>query len=310
VRPIDCGASNGIASTLQGACVRARLNGTEIYFDVEGTELQIGDGRLLPKPTLIALHGGPGFDHGYLRPGLGPLRDHAQIIYVDLRGQGRSGRPPLESCTLEQMADDIASLCDLLDIERPVVFGHSAGGFVAMHLALRRPDLVGGLLLCESAATLAPIEDGGPPAPTLAARAGADVLAVAGPIFGGDISAENLAAFFDKVLPFYAGPSHMDVPKRLTALSGISIDIMQHFFNALAPRYNLIDDLPRIVAPTLVMVGAHDWVSPPRASRAITRGIPGAKMVTFTDSGHMPFSEEPKRFQEEVVAFINGLSAS
>ena len=81
------------------------------------------------------------------------------MIYVDLRGQGRSGRPPIETCTLEQWADDVASLCDLLEIKRPVVFGHSAGGFVAMHLAIRHPGLVGGLILCDSSPTLSPIED-------------------------------------------------------------------------------------------------------------------------------------------------------
>ena len=63
--------------------MRIEVNGTQIYFDVEGTGLEIGDGQLKKKPTLIALHGGPGFDHGYLRPGLGPLRDHAVGAAVD-----------------------------------------------------------------------------------------------------------------------------------------------------------------------------------------------------------------------------------
>jgi proline iminopeptidase len=287
--------------------VRAKLNGTDIYFDVEGTGLEITNGKLTSKRTLIALHGGPGFDHGYLRPGLGPLRDHAQLVYVDLRGQGRSARPPIETCTLEQWADDVASLCDLLQIERPVVFGHSAGGFVAMHLAIRHPGLVGGLILCDSSPTLSPIEDGGPPAPNLASRAGPDVLAVAGPIFSGAITPESLAAFSEKVIPFYAGPSHMDVPQRITALSSSNIEIMQYFFNKLAQNYNVLAELSGIAAPTLVMVGEHDWVTPARASRAITRGIPNARMVEFAGAGHFPFSEEPEKFQAEVVAFLNRL---
>ena len=94
---------------------------------------------LAERPTVVALHGGPGFDQGYLRPGLSPLGAHAQVVFVDLRGQGRSGRPPLHTCTLERMADDVAELCDRLGIVEPVVFGHSAGGFVALHLALRHP---------------------------------------------------------------------------------------------------------------------------------------------------------------------------
>jgi proline iminopeptidase len=49
----------------------------------------------------VVLHGGPGFDQGYLRPGLAPLSSEAQLVFVDLRGQGRSSRPPVQTCTLE-----------------------------------------------------------------------------------------------------------------------------------------------------------------------------------------------------------------
>ncbi|WP_082906146.1 alpha/beta fold hydrolase [Bradyrhizobium centrolobii] len=62
------------------------------------------------------------------------------MVYVDLRGQGRSGCPSLAFCTLEQMADDIASLCDLLGIDRAVIFGHSAGGFVEARKWLSRNE--------------------------------------------------------------------------------------------------------------------------------------------------------------------------
>ena len=82
--------------------MQAQLNGTELFFDIAGDRSATG-------PTLVALHGGPGFDHAYLRPGLDPLAAWAQVVHVDLRGQGRSGRPPLATCTLEQMADDVAA---------------------------------------------------------------------------------------------------------------------------------------------------------------------------------------------------------
>src|SRR5262245_53323497 len=94
------------------------LADVRLWFDVEGSQLAVDGAALRSRPTVVALHGGPGFDHGYLRPGLSPLASDAQIIYVDLRGQGRSGRPPLETCTLEQMADDVALLCERLGIAR------------------------------------------------------------------------------------------------------------------------------------------------------------------------------------------------
>lgn len=285
--------------------MRATLNGTEIYFDISSGGLKVAPGELLPKPTLIALHGGLGFDHGYLRPGIDALGDEVQIVYVDMRGQGRSGRPAWETCTLEQMADDVAALCEYLGIERTLILGHSAGGFIAMHAALRHPALVAGLILCSTSPTLHPIEEIGEPAPTLASRAGPDVLATAARIFSGEVTEETSAAFFEQVVPYYAAPDHMDIPARMLSLSGKEVAMMSHFMTVLAPRYDLRPQLPAIAGPALVMVGAYDWVCPPRASRAIAAGIPDATLVEFAGAGHFVFSEEPDRFRTAVIDFLN-----
>lgn len=191
--------------------MRIPVEGTELYVDVDGPQIEVRGQDVIERPTLVALHGGPGFDHVQLKPALGPLRAHAQIVYVDLRGQGRSGRPPIETCTLEQTADDVAGLCGRLGIERPVVLGHSAGGFVALHLAVRHPEVAGGLVLCSTAPTLEPISDG-EPAPSLADRAGPEATEVAARLFGGDMSPDTMEAFARLVAPFYAGPAHMEVP--------------------------------------------------------------------------------------------------
>ena len=63
-----------------------------------------GGGQLMDKPTVMVLHGGPGLDHTSLVEWLAPLTDALQLLYVDHRGNGRSSRPPLETCTLEAMA--------------------------------------------------------------------------------------------------------------------------------------------------------------------------------------------------------------
>ena len=285
--------------------MRATLNGTEIFFDIDSGALRASHGTLLRKPTLIVLHGGLGFDHGYLRPGMDVLRNRVQIVYVDLRGQGRSGRPSLDTCTLEQMADDVAALCAHLGIDRSFVLGHSAGGFVAMHLALRHPALVEGLILCGSSPTVRPIaDDPGDPAPSLASRATPEVLAIAARVFSGDITDESIAAFFRDVVAYYAGPAHMDLPAKLMRLSTMDIGMMRHFMTAIAPTYDLRPRLGEIAAPTLVMVGKYDWVCPPRASRAIAAGIAGATLVEFEDAGHFVFSEDPQRFLGVSTGFI------
>ncbi|TXI83255.1 MAG: alpha/beta hydrolase [Cupriavidus sp.] len=285
--------------------MQARLNETEIFFDIDGEGLRAVRGKLVAKPVIVVLHGGLGFDHGYLKPGMSALREHAQLLYVDLRGQGRSGRPPLETCTLAQMADDVAALCAHLGITNVHVFGHSAGGFVAMHMALRHPRLVRSLLLCASSPTVQPItDDTGDPAPSLASRASPELLAVAGRVFGGDITEDSVEAFFREVGPYYAAPEHMNIPRELMPLSIPSIEMMRHFMTVIAPGYDLRPMLGKITTPTLVMVGKHDWVCPPRASRAIARGIPGAVLLEFEGAGHFLFSEVPGPFLEAVAGFL------
>jgi proline iminopeptidase len=285
--------------------MRAKLNGTQLYFDIDGAGQRASGGHLIDKPTLIALHGGLGFDHVYLRDGLGPLRHDAQVIYTDLRGQGRSGRPALASCTLEQMADDIAALCDMLDVERAFLFGHSAGGFVAMHTALRHPSLVQGLILCGTSPTVAPLPDyEGDPAPTLASRGNREALEVMARIASGDITTQTMDDFVKIVGPLHTTPSRPEIFPRIFAASSMTIEMIRHFMQSIAPTYDLRPMLERIAAPTLAIVGRHDWVCPPRASRAIARGIPGARLVEFNDSGHFLFSEEPEKFRELAIGFM------
>jgi proline iminopeptidase len=148
------------------------------------------------------------------------------------------------------------------------------------------------------------MDDNGEPAPTLASRAGPETMAVAARVFSGDITAESVEAFFREVGPYYAAPSHMDVPPALTALSIASVDIMRHFMTVIAPSYDLRPLLGSISARTFVLVGKFDWVCPPRASRALARGIPGAVLVEFDDAGHFPFSETPTAFIDAMANYF------
>jgi proline iminopeptidase len=279
--------------------LRIDVNDTALYLDVEGSELAVVGTTLRARPTLVVLHGGPGFDQGYLRPGLAPLAADARLVFVDLRGQGRSAPAPAEECTLEQMADDVAAVCAALGIEHPVVFGHSAGGFVALQLALRHEGVPGGLVLCHTAPTLAPLPDPHPPA-GLAERAGDEAAAVAARLFAGDFSLETGEAFERLVFPHYAAPGHEDVPGRLMALSSLNPEIAAHFFTRIAPAYDVRRHLGEIDVPTLVIAGAYDWVCPPGASRTIADGIPNAQLIELPDAGHFGFSESPRPFLRAV----------
>jgi pimeloyl-ACP methyl ester carboxylesterase len=128
--------------------MHVEVNGTDLWFDVDGPAV-VPDGlEMRERPTVVLLHGGPGsYDHSYLKPDFGRLSRAAQVIYLDLRAHGRSARDDPASWSFDVCADDLRVFCDTLGITRPVVFGHSMGGFVAMVYAARHPGLAGALVL-------------------------------------------------------------------------------------------------------------------------------------------------------------------
>jgi proline iminopeptidase len=127
------------------------VNGTRLWFDVDGPAL-IPDGPAMRKrPTVVLLHGGPGaYDHSYLKPDFANLARVAQVVYLDLRYHGRSARGDADEWSFEACADDVCAFCDALGIERPVVLGHSMGGFVAILYGARHPGHAAGLVLCST----------------------------------------------------------------------------------------------------------------------------------------------------------------
>src|SRR6059058_5889365 len=100
------------------------INGTEIFYE------ELGRG-------ILVMHGGLGFDHTYFRPFLDPLAEQGRLVYYDHRIYGRSGRPPLETLTHEQLVEDAEALRRHLGLGQMVLIGHSYGGFLAQELALR-----------------------------------------------------------------------------------------------------------------------------------------------------------------------------
>ncbi|MBV8166026.1 MAG: alpha/beta fold hydrolase, partial [Alphaproteobacteria bacterium] len=130
--------------------MRIAVNGVELFFDVYGSSLVPRGNELVDKPVIVALHGGPGMDHSQFVPWLTPIADAAQLILVDHRGNGRSSRPPVETRTLANMADDLEALRKALGLARIVVFGMSFGGMLALTYAATYPDSVAGLIACAT----------------------------------------------------------------------------------------------------------------------------------------------------------------
>ena len=152
--------------------MKVSIGDVRLWFDVLNAGLVPEGPVMREKPVLLALHGGPGFDHTDFKGVLDPLCDVVQVVMYDHRGNGRSddGDPALWN--LARWGDDVRAFCAALGIERPFVLGWSFGGMVAQSYAARYPDEIAGLVLLSTAAQIS--EDAVRPGVRAARRRGGE----------------------------------------------------------------------------------------------------------------------------------------
>jgi pimeloyl-ACP methyl ester carboxylesterase len=268
------------------------VNGTRIWFDVEGAQLIPDSPVMRVRPTLVLLHGGPGYDHSYFKPAHSVLTDVAQIVYVDHRGNGRSDYSEPSCWTLVQWADDLRALFDRLGIERPVVLGLSFGGFVAQSLALRHPDHVGRLVLSSTAAKfrLDRCLD------TFLRLHGTHAREVANAFWRSSGDAARVRDYIEVCFPLYnAKPRSADAAKRST----FNPAMLVHFkADGEGFRFDFRSRLNEIRCPTLVLGGDLDPVTPIADSDDIAAALPPAlvRYEKFIDAGHGVGHDQPDRY--------------
>ena len=102
----------------------AEMDGTRLFFDVDGPQWVPDGGQMRQRPVLLLLHGGPGGDHGSFKKIVGQLRDVAQLVYLDHRGSGRSDPVEIADCTLDNNIDDVERLRRHLGLESISVLGY------------------------------------------------------------------------------------------------------------------------------------------------------------------------------------------
>ena len=252
---------------------------------------------------MVILHGGPGFDHSYLRPWLDPVSEVAQLVYVDQRGCGRSQRHTHEYYQLGIMADDIVLLCEELRIEHPIVLGQSFGGFVALSIAHRHPEFASGIVLFDTS----PAWTGGYDLDALerlgGGERGKELREIAYRESTGQANEAELKRFEEEIMPLYWHQGFKQ--EYLTDLynsTPMNVDIATYMMGTLSKEYDLRPHLKDITVPALVLQGRYDWVTPMAGAEEMARSIPNAQLHVFEHSGHMVFIEE----QGELVNVLTG----
>ena len=249
-------------------------------------EIELDYERSGEGPPLLAIMGMSGTYLHWGGPFLDRLRESFEVIVYDHRGVGSSSR--LEGpITTAQMAADAAGLIRALELDSVHVLGISMGGMVAQELVLTEPGLVRTL-------TLGCTYCGGPESSFGSAVRDRLYEALA----SGDRIRAMRAAYEINLSP--AAAADPELWERFQAIAAERAVALQVIMAQVAAcvQHDTHERLPGVGAPTLVIHGTADELIPVANGRVIASLIPGARLETFEDVGHLFFWEEPARSAE------------
>jgi proline iminopeptidase len=281
--------------------MRIEVNDCRLYVDIVGSGLVADGPTMIERPVVFVLHGGPGFDHSTMKPAFDPLAEVAQLVYYDHRGQGRSDGSEPRNWNLDQWADDLRALIDVLGVEKPIVLGLSFGGFVAQSYASRHPDRLHKLILASTVARVVQqlIFDA-------FERFGGERAKAAAEAFWGGPSPENAIEYLTTCMPLYnQSESDPDVMKRAI----VTLEVMSHFSGPGGEHwtFDFREALSKLQCPTLVTAGDLDPITPLEAIRELASCIPEEhlRFETFANCGHGVHHDDPTAF-DLMKEFIRG----
>lgn len=273
--------------------------GVHLYIDIEGCGLVPDGKQMRQRPTLILLHGGPGFDHSSFKPLFSRLTAVAQLIHVDHRGHGRSSPRPAAEWTLDTFADDIVRLCEVLGVVRPIVLGQSFGGFVAQRYLARHPTHAGGVILSSTSHHM-----GLDRKLAMFAHLGGQPARDAAEAFWTRPGATTWATYEALCRPLYntTPPSDPDASARAHFTPAI-------LFDSAAGEMQTMDLRPGLAAvqcPVLVLAGDQDPVTPLQDAEEIAAAIPApwGRLAVVADAGHGTWRDRPEAAMALLRDFI------
>ena len=273
------------------------VNGTRLWFDVDGPGVVSAGGEVQERPTVVLVHGGPGvYDHTYFKPYFAVLAEHAQVVYLDLRDHGRSTWGDASAWSFEACADDVRSFCDTVGITKPIVFGHSMGGPIVLLYGARHPGHAAGLIVQSGFARwdMVRMVEG------FRRVAGSDVAEIAERSYAGEeVADEQWARVFAAF-----GPHRPDAEQQARVPKNLELNERGM---ELIRRLDIVDQLSRVESPTLVAVGELDPVTPIGAAEEIVESLREeiAHLEVVDAAGHFTWLDAPDRYWPMVVGFIH-----
>ncbi len=256
-----------------------QANGIRMWVDRSGS-----------GPAVVFIHG---LTNDYTL--FGAQRDAFSKSYsfvaYDVRGYGQTDRaydPPYD---IDLLVADLRALLTALGIARATLVGFSLGGLISQQFAIKHPSMVAALVIVDSVGQFSPESR-----TMFSERARIVETQGAQPLVDGMLSR------------WFTPEFHAQQPTRIA-------DFRQQILAndpatvaatcRIATTFNLLDQLPSIAAPTLVLVGEHDRGNPLPKAREIQERIPGAELAVIPGAAHFGPVEQPETFNRMVLAFLD-----
>ena len=255
---------------------------------------------------VIAVNGGPGLSHVYMIQNdvwTRRVAAHRQVIFYDQRGTGasrlnQSGAPQ----TMDAQVTDLEAVRVSLHVDKVDLAGDSYGGLLASAYASAHPDHVQALILSDSAApgfaSLHPRLD--EVYPDVISKTKAQVAELSGPDKEAKAADLQLRAHFRMI--FYSPEICERYLRNATDLGSTSA--VGEAVGKAIEHLDLMPQMTQFHFPVLVLQGRFDLNVTPDVSWKVAHSIPGAQLVWFEHSGHLPYYEEPDKYASVVNEFL------
>ncbi|WP_329407400.1 alpha/beta hydrolase [Nocardia vinacea] len=257
-------------------------------------------------PPLLVIHGGPDWDHSYLRQPLAELAGTRRLLLPDLRGCGRSARGlPIEDYRPDTVVADLLTILDIFDIHTTDLLGFSYGGLLAQRVAVAAPKRFRRMIIASSSVLPVPANAYAdwPERKTLMAAEHA-VWSDSSPSGPERTRAAAFAGARANVRRVDAFPEYL---RRLRAVSfSGEWDSARRAGTLPSAR---IDDPLRTLArtgiPILLLHGRFDMTFPAALAEQAAAELPNAQAVVLDQAGHMAHIDQPEQWLVAVERFLN-----
>jgi proline iminopeptidase len=284
------------------AHVKAVVHTEQVDLGYETFGAQPMTGTALP---VIAVNGGPGLSHAYMVQNdvWQRIAKNRLVVLYDQRGTGASKRlQPGASQSMDAQVADLEAVRQALGLAKVALVGDSYGGLLVMAYVAAHPEHVAKLVLSDS------------PGPSWKS-----IVHVLPEVFP-DIEEQNAqeqqrlgpatetaarAGLRNHFRMIFYSPEKRDAYMSRMGDLGYEPAVAQAVAKATADL-DLTAKLAEFRFPTLVITGRYDMNVAPLTAWRLAHAIPGAKLVFFEQSGHLPSYEEPDRYVTVLEDFLNG----